>query len=138
MNLKNAKKVVSAYKTACTDGVPPTNNFDWQPSPIGYKMSDLMLACRMLGTSIEELQSQSLPKKEAPKKVVAKKVIAKKEEPKKVIAKKEEPKKVIAKKEEPKKTISFKDQDGDGTPDYKDKSSKPSKSSKSSKSSSKK
>ena len=43
MNLKNAQKVISAYKTACSDGVPPTNNFDWQPSPVGYKMSDLML-----------------------------------------------------------------------------------------------
>ena len=116
MNLKNAKKVVSAYKISCSDGVPPTSNFDWQPSPVGYKISDLMLACRMLGTSIEELQAQALPKKEEPKKVAPKKVVAKKEEPKK-----EEPKKVVSKKEEPKKVVSFKDSDKDGIPDYKDK-----------------
>ena len=128
MNLKNAKKVVSAYKTACSDGVPPTSNFDWQPSPVGYKMSDLMLACRMLGTSMEELQSQAMPKKEEPKKAVAKKAVAKKavakkEEPKKAVAKKEEPKKEVAKKEEPKAKITFKDEDNNGILDYKEKKS---------------
>ena len=131
MNLKNAHKVVSAYKTACSDGVPPTNNFDWQPSPIGYKMSDLMLACRLLGTSLEELQEQAIPKKEEPKKeepkkAVAKKSTPKKSTPKKVVAKKEEPKKVEPKKVEPKKVelkevVSFGDDDKDGIPNYKDK-----------------
>ena len=88
MNLKNAKKIVSAYKLACSDGVPPTNNFDWQPSPMGYKIADLMIACRMLGTSVEELQKESMPKAEEPKKAEPKKV-----EPKKAVApKKVEPK----------------------------------------------
>ena len=94
MNLKNAKKVISAYKTACSDGAPPTSNFDWQPSPVGYKMSDLMLACRMLGTSMEELQSQALPKKEEPKSA-----------PKKVVAK-VTPKTVVAKKVTPAKKVT--------------------------------
>ena len=148
MNLKNAKKIVSAYKLACSDGVPPTTNFDWQPSPMGYKMADLMLACRVVGTSIEELQKESLPKKEEPKKVEPKKEVSKKEvskkkpsfsaksEPKKVSTPKakEEPKKEEPKKEEPKKVelkevISFGDKDGDGIPDYKDKDTKPKKSS---------
>lgn len=144
MNLKNAKKIVSAYKVACSDGVPPTTNFDWQPSPMGYKIADLMLACRVLGTSIEELQQESIPKKEEPKKEEPKKVVAK-AKPKakakaksekveeKVVVKKEEPKKEEPKKEEPKKVdlkevISFGDKDGDGIPDYKDEDHKPKKS----------
>lgn len=115
MNLKNAKKIVSAYKLACSDGVPPTNDFDWQPSPMGYRMSDLMVACRMVGTSLEELQK--IEKKEEPKKVEPPK--AEKPQPKKA-EKKVEPVVVEEPKVEEKVEISFKDHDNDGTPDYKD------------------
>lgn len=99
MNLKIAKKIISAYKMACSDGVPPTTNFDWQPSPMGYKMADLMLACRTMGTSLEELQKESIPKPEP--KPAPKKVVAKKPAPKKAVAKKPAPKKVEVKAQEP-------------------------------------
>lgn len=149
MNLKSAKKIVSAYKVACSDGKPPTTNYDWQPSPVGYKIADLMLACRVVGTSLEELQKDALPKKEEPKKVetVAKKAPAKKAPVKKAVAKKAVAKKApakksveksVEKKEETKKVVNkvekkeetstssnlFKDLDGNGILDYKEKKSK--------------
>ena len=147
MNLKKAKKIVNAYKLACSDGKPPVGDFDWQPSPCGYKQADLNLACRITGTTIAKLQIEAMPKKVEPKKVIAPKPVSKKVAPKKVAPKKappkaSTPKKAVApaptpkaeqKKEvkaEPKsKDISnmFKDKDGNGIPDYKEK--KPTKSS---------
>lgn len=153
MNLKKAKKIAQAYKLACSDGVPPVGDFDWQPSPVGFKQADLNLACRVLGTSISKLQEEAKPKKEKkvvakkapvkkapvkkspPKKTTAKKAPAKKAPVKveKEVAKVEEvkakpaPKPAEAKKEvkEQSKLINisnmFKDKDGNGLPDYKDK-----------------
>lgn len=106
MNLKKAKKIADAYKLACSDGVPPVGDFDWQPSPIGFKQADLNLACRVLGTSISKLQEEAKPKAE-PKKAVAKKPIAKKPVAKKVEAK-SEPKKAVAKKSATKKSVAKK------------------------------